>query len=369
VVNEASSDVSSARASLRPVLIASKSTLMEQSTFLRHLLVGLVAEPISTSLICPPGYGAESVAPGPVTILPYPPVDLPLFDRVGMCRLVAQVAKVKPTILHCLSESHTPLVRRLARQLDLPYVQTLHSLRGRFRRVPVSRQRCMAIVVPAPTIGAYAAKAYPHLADRVRQINIGAFIEEDTVCFSDSARLPSIVLAQPLQRVSDFRSFFKAVRMLLADGYQFMVVLMGSGSAEHRLRRLLRQLGLSQAVTIVPVLDPWRSVLAAGDIFVQPQPLKAFSIFLLEAMSLGTAVAACAGGVDDLIVPGQTAVVFEPGNEQSIRQALARLLDEHDFARRLAKTAQERVRADHSVSGMVSATLKAYAEAQQRYGA
>jgi glycosyltransferase involved in cell wall biosynthesis len=103
----------------------------------------------------------------------------------------------------------------------------------------------------------------------------------------------------------------------------------------------------------------------AGDIFVQPQPLRTFSVFLLEAMAVGTAVAACWGGVDDLIIPNETAVVFEPDSEPSIRQALRQLLDEHDFARRLATTAQEHIRANYSVNAMVSATLKTYLEAQQ----
>ncbi len=124
-------------------------------------------------------------------------------------------------------------------------------------------------------------------------------------------------------------------------------------------------LGLSDVVTIVPILNPWRSVVAAGDIFVQPKPLGAFSAFLLEAMAVGTAVAACWGGVDDLIIPNQTAAVFEPDSEPSLRQALKQLLDGHDLARRLAATAQEHVRARHSVSGMVGATLRIYIEAQQ----
>jgi glycosyltransferase involved in cell wall biosynthesis len=72
--------------------------------------------------------------------------------------------------------------------------------------------------------------------------------------------------------------------------------------------------------------------------------------------------------VDDLIIPNQTAVVFERDNESSIRQALMQLLDGHDFARRLAATAQEHVRARHSVSAMLSAILDAYAEAQERLG-
>ncbi len=146
-----------------------------------------------------------------------------------------------------------------------------------------------------------------------------------------------------------------------------MVAIMGTGPAEHHVRKLLVSLDLSDIVTIVPVLDPWRSVVVAGDIFVQPQPLRTFSVFLLEAMAVGTAVAACRGGVDDLIIPNETAVVFEPDSEPSIRQALRQLLDEHDFARRLATTAQEHIRAHYSVNAMVSATLKTYLEAQQSY--
>ena len=274
------------------------------------------------------------------------------------------MAKYRPTILHSLSESEASLASRLAHRLDLPYVQMVNSLAKRFSRVPLSPQRCRAIIAPTQTIAASMTKAYPRLAERVRQINVGTFIEEDSVCFSDPSRLPSIVLAQPLRRVSDFESFFRVVKGLLADGYEFMVILMGSGPAEHGLRRLLDRLGIFQAVTLVPVLDPWRSVLAAGDIFVQPQPLRAFNMFLLEAMSLGTAVAACRGGVDDLIVPDQTAVIFERNDEQSIRQALTQLLDHHDFARQLAMTAQEHVRTHYSVSQMVSATLRTYVEVQ-----
>jgi len=85
----------------------------------------------------------------------------------------------------------------------------------------------------------------------------------------------------------------------------------------------------------------------------------------LEAMAVGTAVAACWGGVDDLIIPNQTAVIFEPDSEPSIRQALKQLLDDRSLARRLATTAQEHIRARYTVSAMVCATLEIYREAQQ----
>jgi len=365
VMNKQNADIAAVRTSIRPVLIASEGTLAEQSTFLRHLLVGLVDESISTTLICPPGYDVESIVPVPVTVLSHPLVDLPFARYFGAGYLALQLTKFRPTVLHSLSESRASLARRLAGRLELPYVQTVNSLMTRFSRIPLSPQWCRAIIAPTQTIAASVSKAYPRLAERVRQINVGTFIEEDTICFSDPSRLPSIILAQALQRVSDFECFFRVVKGLLADGYEFMVILMGSGPAEHGLRRLLERLGIFQAVTLVPILDPWRSVLAAGDIFVQPQPMQAFNMFLLEAMSLGTAVAACQGGVDDLIVPDQTAAIFERDNEQSIRQVLTQLLDNHEVARRLAMAAQEHVRTYYSVSQMVSATLRTYVEAQQ----
>jgi glycosyltransferase involved in cell wall biosynthesis len=364
MAQQESSSTATVRAAIRPVLVASRSALAEQTTFLRHLLVGLVDEPISTALVCPPGCEVASMVPAPVTIVSHPVMDLPLLGHFSIDRLADQLAKLKPTILHGLCESRAALVRRLAQRLDLPYVQTVNLLVRRFGRLPVSPQRCKAIVVPVQTIGTQIARLHPPLAGRIRQINVGTFVEEDAICFSDPAQLASVVLAGPIQRAADFESFFKAVKTLLAAGRQFMVVLMGSGPGEHRLRKLLVELGLSQAVTIVPILDPWRSVLAAGDIFVQPQPMRSFSVFLLEAMGLGTAVAACMSGVDDLLVPNQTAVIFEPNDEQSIREALGHLLDDHEFARRLAQTAQEHLRAGHSVSQMVSATLRVYAEAQ-----
>ncbi len=364
-VSEEDADIAAVRSSIRPALIVSESTLEERSTFLRHLLVGLVDESIWTTLICPPGYDLDSVVPMPVTVFSHPLVDLPLMKYVGIGRLSTQLAKYRPTILHSLSESEASLADQLARRLDLPYVQTVNSLARRFFGPRLSHQRCKAVIAPTQTIAVSLTKAYPRFADRVRQINVGTFIEEDSVCFSDPSRMPSIVLAQPLRRTSDFEVFFRVVKGLLADGYEFMVILMGSGPAEHGLRRLLDRLGIVQSVTLVPILDPWRSVLAAGDIFVQTQPLRAFNMFLLEAMSLGTAVAACRGGVDDLIIPDQTAVIFEPNDERGIRQALVQLLDHHDFARQLAMAAQEHVRTHYSVSRMVSATLRTYMEAQE----
>ena len=365
--------------SLRLALIASEHTVSEYSIFLEHLLVGLADESIPVALVCPPDYDADSLFTGAAEVISHPVFELPLTGHLNRRLLVEQLAKFKPTVLHCLCESKALLTKRLARRLDLPYVLMANSLARhlvpsgpsmlvwncRTDRFSVSSRLCAKIITPAKSIAADIAEAYPRLAERIEQINIGTFVAEGNVCFSEPSHPATIVMAHPLDNADDFENLFNAVRHLMIDGYEFMMIVSGGGRAEGQLRKLLAALGLLQTVTIVPRLRPWRSVLATGDIFIQPQPSSTFNILLLEAMSVGSVVAVCKGGVDDLIIEGQTAVIFDPNDELSIVGVLQRLLDRRDFARKIAKSAQEYLRQNHTVSKMISATLATYHDAQQ----
>jgi len=349
---------------LRPALIASAEIISEYSIFLEHLLVGLADESIPVALVCPANCDLASVVPPSVQVIRHPAFNLPLLWRQNRSRLVEQLSDFRPTVLHCLCESKAPLVRQLAWQLDLPYLLMVNSLQKRFSRLFISSSRCAKIIVPAESIAANVAKVYPNFAERIERINIGTFASETISCFRQPNWLTSMVTAHPLDNESDFENLFSAVRHLAIDEYEFMLVITGSGRAEKQVWKLLTALGLSQVVTIVPRLELWRSVLSAGDIFIQPQPSNAFNPLLLEAMSVGAAVAGCKGGVDDLIIEDKPAVVFDPNDELRIYSALQRLFDRRELAQQIATAAQQYLRENHTVSNMVSSTLRAYHDAQ-----
>ncbi len=351
---------------IRPALIVSEKTFFEYSLFLEHLLAGLADDSIPAALICPPDCDVDSFIYGAVEVFRYPLIRLLLAESYNRGVLVEQLAKFRPTVLHCLCESKAGLTKQLAHHLDLPYIMTINSLRNQWwRRLSISRH-CVKIIVPAKSIAADVTKFYPHFAERTEHINIGTFVEQDCVCFSQRSRLVSMVTIHPLDNVSDFENLFNAVRHLVINGHEFMLMVIGAGRAEGQLRKLLAALDLLQIVTIVPRLKPWRSVLAAGDIYIQPQPNTAFNPFLLEAMSVGSAVAACKGGVDDFVIADQTAVIFNPNDEISIRGTLQRLFDRKEFARQLARNAQQYLRENHSVSKMISSILQVYHGALQQ---
>lgn len=348
--------------SIRVALIASEHTIWEYSLFLERLLVGLADESIPVALICPPDFNPGTVFTGITEVINYPIFDFPLVERLNIRLLTERLSKFEPTILHCLCESMASLTRKLAQQLDLPYVLRVNSLQKRWSHLSISTDYCHRIIVPAGSIAENMSNIHPRFADRIEHINTGTFVAEKSRCFSDPTRLTTMVITDPFIRTDDFENLFNVFKHLLIDGYEFMVVIAGWDRTDRHLWKLMDALGLLKIVSIVPRRLPWRSILAAGDIFIRIRPNYAFDPMLLQAMSIGTVVAGCKGGVDDLIIEDKTAAVFDPNDEMSIMRTLQRLLDRRELARQIAENAQQYLRKNHSVSKMISDILRVYDE-------
>jgi glycosyltransferase involved in cell wall biosynthesis len=349
---------------LRVALIASHRIVTEYSLYLKYLLVGLADESVPVLLICPPRLDVDSIVPPAIEVVRHPAIDVPLLERYNRNLLINHLAGFKPDLLHCLCETNAALVRWLARQLNVSYLLNINSIISRFHYLPISTTRCIAIITPAKSIADNLAAAHhPKFADRIRQINIGAFVSGAAACFANPDRLPGIVVAHPLDSHGDLDNLFQAFHRLSIENYQFMVALVGTGKAEKLLRRKLRSLGLLRTITIVPRLPGLDSAMSAADIFIVPRPSQSFNPLLLSAMSVGSAVAACKGGVDDLIIDEKTAFVFNPDDQLSIYNCLRRLFDTREIARQIAANAQQHLRQNHLVSDMVASTLSLYRQA------
>jgi glycosyltransferase involved in cell wall biosynthesis len=275
--------------------------------------------------------------------------------------------KFKPTVLHCCSISKALLTKQLSYLLDVPYILTFNSLRKYLFTPFISADHCAALIAPSTVIAEHLMRTHQRLAERIIQINVGVFVEDTCACFADTARVASMVVARPGDNLSDLEPLLNAVKHLAVDGYEFVLVITGTGRAERKLHQLIKALGLSQIVTTVGNIQPLRAVFAGADIFINPQPGNRFNQQLLEAMSVGMAVAACSGGVDDLLIDEQTALLFEPDDELSVYSCLQRLLDKREFARQIAMAAQNHLREHHSVSKMVTSITQTYRTAQEWY--
>ena len=344
----------------RVALIASEHTVSDCSIFLQHLLVGLADESVPVALVCPPEWDNTSVFTAAAEVIGHPVFNLPFMGPVNTRLLTEHLVRFKPSVLHCLCESKASVTRRLAHRLDIPYVLSVNSFQKRWGSLSISSTHCVKVIVPTQSVAANMAGAQPRFSDRIMQINIGTFAADAATCFSKPLRTAILMTAHRFDHVDEYENLFGVVRHLLIDGYEFMMVVVGLGRADRQLWKLLAALGLLHIVTLVPKGMPWRSLLASGDIFIRPRPRFDFDPQLLEAMSLGAAVAACKGGVDDLIFEDRTALVFDPDDEMNILRTLRQLLDRRELARQIAEASLEYVRENHSVSRMISALIQVY---------
>ncbi len=349
--------------SLRLALVVSSHILSDYTTALQRLLAGMADASVPVALVCPPRVDLQHILTGNVEVFHYPFIELPFADAYNRRRVLGELAKFGPTVMHCLCESRAMFVRRISGRLNVPYVLSINSLQTRWAQFSISGKRCSKILVPGAAIESSVRRVHPRMTGHIQRLDYGTYIEDIPVCFSNSDDLPSIVIAYPLDNAGDFQNLFGAMRHLFIEGYEFAVVLMGSGRAESQLYRMLKAFDLLEHVAIVPRLSNWPDVLAAGDIFVRPAPLPWFDPLLLEAMAKGTAVAACTGGVDDLLIEDRTAVIFDRNDELSVMKTLQELLDKREHARELAENARRHVKAHHSASAMVNRLMSVYQHA------
>ncbi|MFC1781485.1 glycosyltransferase, partial [Planctomycetota bacterium] len=313
-------------------------------------------------LSCSLGVNIDSFVLGTAEVIRYPVFELPFLKHINKKILLEKLQKFNPTVLHCLCETRARLTMQLARRLDLPYLLMINSLMQRLGHIPISLKRCKKIIVPAKTIAENIFQSDPRLSEKIQQINIGTFTPEKIKCFSQPSKITTILTAHQFQKVEEFENLFSAVRHLRIEDYEFMIVIINQGRSERQLWKLLNALDLLQIVTIIPKLTHRNITMGIGDIFIQPQPVNSFNPFLLQAMSTGSAIAACKGGVDDLIIENETAVVFNPDDELNVMQTLQNLLGRREFAQKIAKNAQQFIKKNHSVSNMISTYLELYNE-------
>jgi len=70
---------------------------------------------------------------------------------------------------------------------------------------------------------------------------------------------------------------------------------------------------------------------------------------LLEAMARGVPVVATrVGGVPELVIHGETGLLAEPGNAESVAASLCQLLGSGELRSRLSEAALRRVRQEHA---------------------
>jgi glycosyltransferase involved in cell wall biosynthesis len=183
-----------------------------------------------------------------------------------------------------------------------------------------------------------------------------------------------ILIVGRLSREKDHLALLHAVSQVRRAGDEAAnvhLLIVGDGPERPRIETAIRDLGLSQAVTLtgqVPSAEPYYAV---ADLAVLSSLSEGSPNALLEAMSARVPVVATAvGGVPEIVSDRESALLIPPGDPGALSQAMRELLENDALAGRIAARAYELILARYTPEIRTSRLVEIYGEvlaSQERY--
>ena len=134
------------------------------------------------------------------------------------------------------------------------------------------------------------------------------------------------------------------------------------------LRRLVAELGLQKEVIFVGYRDDMPDVLAAMDCFAHPSRRGAFVSVLIEAMASGLPIVASdVDGIPECVGREGSAVLLPPDDPAEWADAVVKILQEKEFASRMAENGRERAARLFEIAPLACLTAEALEAVYQRY--
>ncbi|MGV3515953.1 glycosyltransferase [Luteitalea sp.] len=152
-----------------------------------------------------------------------------------------------------------------------------------------------------------------------------------------------------------------AAARLAAQGRRCRVLIAGEGPLREALQGQIDALGLESVVTLLGHRADVERFFAALDVYVLCSTSEGMPNTILEAMAARVAVVATrVGGVDELVVEGETGLMVPSSDEAGLADALRALVDAPERRQAMAESGRRRALERFSVGAMVAGYAAVY---------
>lgn len=138
-------------------------------------------------------------------------------------------------------------------------------------------------------------------------------------------------------------------------------IFIGDGPLHSELDRLVRSLGVSEAVHFLGFRKDIPRLLRNLDLFVLPSMYEGLPNVVLEAMACGLPVIATAvDGTPEAVVHGKTGFLVPSGQPKSLEDAIISLLNEPGKLKQFGRAGRKRIENQFSLEGQVARFVALY---------
>ncbi|QDU78425.1 Alpha-D-kanosaminyltransferase [Polystyrenella longa] len=348
---------------MRVLLLAQRFELRGRSRYTMRLCNAFTQKDIQFEVITPEAHLLSAEDIDRWHISEYRHLDLPIWGRIVQRLIERDLLDSPPDLIHVQSGSLADFGLNLADALNRPAILTIQKhlignepwLRhvNRFDRVitvsqDVKRSFLKHVKYPSNCL------ARIHNGVPIPELNL----ETDLL---NPTRVPVIGIVGPLEKVKGIPYFLGAAKQLVDDKYDVEFIIAGAGPEETNLRRLTKELNLTQHVTFATNLRDLSAPLKAIDIYCLPSLQQGLGTIMLEAMSMGRLVIASnVGGVDSIVRDGETGWIVPAADSQALAKKFIDALDHPDISRTIGLAGRAFVKQKFSVEPMVEKTLSLY---------
>ena len=168
-------------------------------------------------------------------------------------------------------------------------------------------------------------------------------------------------LVARLEPIKDVPTLVRAAASVLRRAPETRFLVIGGGSQEPQLRRLIRELGLEGAISLLGDRRDVGRLLALLDLFVLSSINEGMPLTLIEAMSAAVPIVATrVGGIPEVVVHDETGLLVPPRSPDALAAAMLELLRDPERARSMGLRGRERAQQLFRVESMAAAYEAVY---------
>ncbi len=196
-----------------------------------------------------------------------------------------------------------------------------------------------------------------------------------TVKIKKSRNHFQIISIGSLQPYKGHHVLIGACALLRDRGLEFSCKIIGGGELMKKLNQQISSLKLNGVVELLGPLpqETVATVLPGADCYVQPSvitssgKMEGIPVALMEALACSLPVIATSiSGVPELVQPGVTGILVEPGDEVSLANAIEKIYSDPENAKRMAIAGRELVLSEFTIKANIEKLSLLFAKEKQK---
>ncbi len=193
------------------------------------------------------------------------------------------------------------------------------------------------------------------------------FIDPSRFNIKNKARIPFIEKNKKVvMHISNFRAVKRVTDVIrvfkkISDKMDAQLIMVGEGPEKVSSVGVARQLGILNKVKYIGNYHNIEELLPHADLVIQPSEHESFGMVALEAMASGVPVIATkSGGIQELIIDGETGFLCEVGDIETMADWAIQVLFDKKLQKEIGKRSMERVKKYFSVDKIIPQYEKLY---------